>query len=239
MKKKVLGIFALVSLLVLPFVKVNADVVGGVVATTATGNSYTESDSTFVPSNSSNPFNGSFSLQQTDKTVTLYAHILEGKSIPANYVISGTVNFSGSTYSVDACNIQSTSNYTVTCERGADGKSAKFTATASKAITGLKKTKLATISINSDGATSADQCVVTLEITPEETPVTPKCKADEKNGVYYDNNGNQVTKEEYDKACTSENPQTGSAVSYVIIVGGILLAGAAFFMTKKSKIYNV
>ena len=238
MKKKVLGIFALVSLLVLPFVKVNADVVGGVVATTATNNAYTESNSTFVPS--SNSFDGSFSLQQTDETVTLYAHILEGKSIPANYVISGTVNFSGSTYSVDACTaITSTTNYTVTCEKGADGKSAKFTATASKAITGEKKTKLATISINSNGATSADQCVVTLEITPGETPVTPKCKADEKNGVYYDNNGNQVTKEEYDKACTSENPQTGSAVSYVIIVGGILLAGAAFFMTKKSKIYNV
>ena len=62
---------------------------------------------------------------------------------------------------------------------------------------------------------------------PGETPVTPKCTTG-KNGEYYDNNGNQVTKEEYEKACSSENPQTGSAVSYVIIVGGIALAVAAF-----------
>lgn len=234
MKKKVLGVIALVSLLILPFARVNAS---GVVASTATSWSAVNSDnSTFTaPSD----FSGSFELKQSDKSVTIFANILEGETIPKDFVLSGSVNFSNSKYAISACEaITSKTNYDVSCS--VSGTSVTFTAKASKDITGPKQTKLATINIDSTGATSADVCEISMEISgePGETPVTPKCTTG-KNGEYYDNNGNQVTKEEYEKACSSENPQTGSAVSYVIIVGGIALAVAAFMMTKKSKIYNV
>lgn len=235
MKKRIIGVVALLMLLVLPFVKVNAGTIGVVASKVTSSGSFSTTNSTYIPETKG--FDGGFKLEQTDETLHLFVNAVDADIAgDGKTVINGVINFSNSSYSISSIKAVN-DNYVVTSN--ISGNSATFSVTIKKAISKEKFARVATVEISNNGATSADECVVTLEVSPGEAPVTPKCKADEKNGVYYDNNGNQVTKEEYDKACTSENPQTGSAVSYVIIVGGILLAGAAFFMTKKSKLYNV
>lgn len=79
-------------------------------------------------------------------------------------------------------------------------------------------------------------------VTPEENP-TPKCKVEDgKDGqkVYYCENGQVCTKEEYDEKCTTqENPQTGSFLPYAVIIGGIAVAAGLYMITKKNKIYHI
>lgn len=96
---------------------------------------------------------------------------------------------------------------------------------------------VATITLDASGATSTDTCEIGLKQNTTTTE-TPKCKIE--NGKYYDNSGKEVTEAEYKAACeTTENPQTGSFLPYAVIVGGVLVAGALYFMTKKNKIYHI
>lgn len=86
---------------------------------------------------------------------------------------------------------------------------------------------------------TTEQCRIVLtpaNSTPE--PETPKCK--QEGDKYYCANGEECTKQEYDSICTTtENPQTGSFLPYAVIVGGLLVAGGLFLVTKKNKIYHI
>lgn len=68
-------------------------------------------------------------------------------------------------------------------------------------------------------------------------------------GNYYDDEGNIVSKAEYDKVCSDktvtipedeENPQTGSVIPYVAIGGGMLaIAGVFLYSRKSNKMYKL
>lgn len=85
----------------------------------------------------------------------------------------------------------------------------------------------------------AQECSIQFTNTSStEEPKSPICTVN--NGKYYCKNAEECSKEQYDKECTPENPQTGSFVPYVVVIGGIGVAGAFYLITrKKSKIYNV
>jgi len=91
------------------------------------------------------------------------------------------------------------------------------------------------------------ECTVELTDFKPSTPDTPspnpKCDVEDgKDGqkVYYCENGQVCTKEEYDKKCvTQDNPQTGSFLPYAVIVGGLVVAAGLYVFTKKNKIYHM
>lgn len=59
-----------------------------------------------------------------------------------------------------------------------------------------------------------------------------------KDGKYYDNNGDEVTKDIYEANCTS--PDTGNYVSYIVLIVGALIAVIATVIAKKNnKFYRV
>ncbi len=96
----------------------------------------------------------------------------------------------------------------------------------------------------SDSILSTETCKITItaiedEEKPEPTPTTPKCTVS--NNKYYDANGNEVSKEQYEKSCNvKENPQTGSFLPFTIVIAGIAVAGGLYFVAKKNnKIYHV
>jgi len=72
--------------------------------------------------------------------------------------------------------------------------------------------------------------------TPE--PTNPVCRVE--NGTYYCKDAQACTKEKYESECTPDNPQTGNFVPYLVVLAGLGVAGAFYFVTrKKAKIYNV
>ncbi len=75
----------------------------------------------------------------------------------------------------------------------------------------------------------------TKEETNEEAKTSYKCQ--EKDGKYYDKNGNSVTKETYYKSCgVVENPKTGSVLSLLtIVILGILVVLTAIIKKKFNK----
>ncbi len=88
----------------------------------------------------------------------------------------------------------------------------------------------------------AQECSIQLSASQTTTPTTPtetpKCRVEDK--TYYCADGKECSKAEYDQECVPENPTTGSFVPYVVVLGGIGLAGALYFATrKKAKIYHV
>ena len=101
--------------------------------------------------------------------------------------------------------------------------------------TGLHQVATITLNVNSS-AQSNETCSISID--NEETPTNPTCKIVD--GKYYDDNGNEVTKEEYERICLNpENPQTGSFVPYAVIIGGIVVAVGLYLFTKKNKIYHI
>ena len=70
-------------------------------------------------------------------------------------------------------------------------------------------------------------------------------------GFYFDDNGNEITAEEYNEVCgnttpTPDNPndvpnsQTGSVVPYVAIGGGILAVAVVYLFSRKAnKVYKI
>lgn len=83
------------------------------------------------------------------------------------------------------------------------------------------------------------ECGIRISAPSSQEPEpNPTCGVN--NGKYYCKDALECTKEEYDSECTPENPQTGSFVPYVVVLAGLGVAGAFYFVTrKKSKIYHV
>lgn len=88
---------------------------------------------------------------------------------------------------------------------------------------------------------TAEDCHLTLkkfaDTEPDEpTPNTPPaCRVE--GGKYYCKNAQECTKAEYESQCV---PETGSFIPYLVVLIGIGIAGALYFITrKKAKIYNV
>jgi len=76
--------------------------------------------------------------------------------------------------------------------------------------------------------------------TPTPTPEPEKKPCRTEDGKYYCKDANECTKAEYETQCIPENPQTGSVIPYVVVLGGLGVAGALYFVTrKKAKIYHV
>lgn len=86
---------------------------------------------------------------------------------------------------------------------------------------------------------AAEECGIRFTNTSSgEEPTNPVCTIE--SGKYYCKNAQECTKEQYDSECTPENPQTGSFVPYIVVLGGIGVAGAFYLIAhKKSKIYHV
>ena len=94
------------------------------------------------------------------------------------------------------------------------------------------------MNVNSS-ASSTETCQINLDIPQNPSnPENPTCE--EVDGRYYDDNGVEVTKEEYEEICLNpENPQTGSFLPYAVIIGGIVVAVGLYMFTKKNKIYHI
>ena len=99
--------------------------------------------------------------------------------------------------------------------------------------------QVATITLNVDSSVeSTETCSISLDVNNETTPENPTCEIVD--GKYYDDNGVEVTKEEYEEICLNpENPQTGSFLPYAVIIGGIVVAVGLYMFTKKNKIYHI
>ena len=126
------------------------------------------------------------------------------------------------------------------------------------------------ISTNADGSnpvniSNPDGYCITIRVTDGGIVVeNPKCEY--KNNKYYDNNGNVVTKSEYERLCGTEtpkckikdgkyydnngnvvtkavyeekcgNPETGVNSTIVIVIAGTLLAIGCYAFFKKNKMY--
>lgn len=69
-------------------------------------------------------------------------------------------------------------------------------------------------------------------------PLTLDCSTNI-SGYYFNNNGEEVTKEEYDQVCAGvtpdDNPNTGNAVPYIAITGGLIAIAGVYLYSKKSK----
>ena len=136
------------------------------------------------------------------------------------------------------------SGWTGTISKSSTGNGIDIDLTNSTGITAGNRKIVASITLDvASSAPSTDTCLITLETadTPDtpETPESPKCQIVD--GVYYDANGNEVSEEAYNEACTTaENPQTGSFLPYSLIIIGLALAGWLYYVTKKNnKMYQV
>ena len=60
-------------------------------------------------------------------------------------------------------------------------------------------------------------------------------------GTHYDKNGNVVSESEYEASCGEvDNPPTGMSLPIYIILGGTLLAGVIWYITRKfTKFYDI
>ncbi len=98
--------------------------------------------------------------------------------------------------------------------------------------------QVATITLNVDeNADSTETCSISIDQENGSTE-NPTCEIVD--GKYYDDNGVEVTKEEYEAACLNpENPQTGSFLPYAVILGGVIVALGIYMFTKKNKIYHI
>ena len=122
---------------------------------------------------------------------------------------------------------------TVTSSDNGNGVDVKLTNKTGFAA-GTRKV-IASITLTVDeSATDGDTCEIVLEGEDEEPPVTtetPKCKV--VNGKYYDANGNEVSEEAYNEACTtSENPQTNDNIMMYLTLGLISLSSLAVIIKK-------
>lgn len=130
------------------------------------------------------------------------------------------------------------SGWSGTIKASATGNGIDVDLTSTNGIDGRKLVATITLDV-SDAAASTENCTMRLTAINDTPTTTPKCQiVDNK---YYDANGNEVSKEAYDKSCTTpENPQTGSFLPFTIIFGGIGVAAILYLITKKNnKIYHI
>lgn len=87
-------------------------------------------------------------------------------------------------------------------------------------------------------------------LNPE--PLNLNCSTNIDN-LYFDNEGNEITKDEYDKVCSNNpsdptnpgddvpnSPQTGSVIPYIAVGGGLIaVLGVYLFSRKSNKVYKL
>lgn len=181
-----------------------------------------------------------FSIKNGNDNTTLYigANVTEGSLTELSaHVELANSNF---TFSGDRSDYRLQTGWSGTITKSETGNGIDINLSNSSGLTSRK----VIVSINltvSENAASTDTCMITLSSveTPTTPTTTPKCRVVD--GVYYDANGNEVSEEAYNAACTTaENPQTGSFLPYTLIIAGIALAGWLYYVTKKNnKIYQV
>lgn len=199
-------------------------------ASAATGTIFGASDSNLTKT-TENGQTIQIKNQQSNTKIYLGANVTSGTLTE----YKATIKLSNSNFIYKSFTKESGWSGTITPSE--DGQSIFVDLKNTSGITGKKL--VATISlVVSDAAASTETCSITLSKT-EEPASTPKCQVVD--GIYYDANGNEVSKEAYDASCTTqENPQTGNFLPYTLIVVGIAIAGGLYLVTKKNnKIYHV
>lgn len=100
------------------------------------------------------------------------------------------------------------------------------------ANTGLKSGEKVQLIKVTTKDTATDKCDLSI------SPITLNCSTNI-SGYYFNNNGEEVTKEEYDQVCAGvtpdDNPNTGNAVPYIAITGGLIAIAGVYLYSKKSK----
>ena len=182
--------------------------------------------------NAKTTLNGGEVIITADGTPKVYLGVNVTSGTVTEY--NATLTLNGSSFSFKSA--VKTKGWTGTIKKNNDGTVSINLKNTTGVTTGMHEVAEITLAYNGTSSTT-DTC--TIELAPaNSTTETPKCKIE--NGKYYDNSGKEVTEAEYKAACeTTENPQTGSFLPYAVIVGGVVVAGALYFMTKKNKIYHI
>ena len=181
-----------------------------------------------------------FSLKNGNDNTILYigANVTEGSLTELNAHVE--LENSSFTFSGERSDYKLQQGWSGTVTKSETGNGIDINLTNSTGIDSRKLILSITLDVK-EGTPQTDTCLITLGKTEAPaTPETPKCKVVD--NTYYDANGNAVSKEAYDKSCSTpaENPQTGSFLPYTIIIALIVLAGWLYYVTKKNnKIYDI
>ena len=179
-----------------------------------------------------------FSIKQEGENTKLYIGVNVTEGTFNDYTAHIELENSSFTFSGTRSDYSLTSGWNGTITKSETGNGIDVNLTNSTGYTAGTRKIVASITLDvADSTPSTDTCRIILGTT--ETPENPKCQIVD--GVYYDANGNEVSEEAYNEACTTaENPQTGSFLPYTLIIIGLALAGWLYYVTKKNnKIYQV
>ena len=105
------------------------------------------------------------------------------------------------------------------------------------------KTELMTVVADGGGTIATEGCVLDF------SPINLNCST-EIEGFHFDNNGNSITEEEFEEACSGKtpptgtdvpnSPDTGSVIPYIAIGGGLIaVAGVYLYSRKANKVYKI
>lgn len=194
--------------------------------TNASGTVYSSTNSTLK--------GGSVSIQNNGANSAAYLGIDVDKTIAAGKKYQATISFVNSSFKFTSITATNKAVWSVDSTTNTDG-TITVTFTAQKDVA-AGQALVALIKLDATSAEDSENCLISISGFKEVD--SPKCKVE--NDKYYDANGNEVTKAEYEAACTNpENPQTGAELPILVLVGGALLAGGIYLMTKKNKMYNI
>lgn len=228
MKKKSL-MLSIIMLLCVAFCPTVANAASG----TVFGSSVTVSDSMDLSNTTLNGNRVSIANNGTNTVIYLGLQVSSGTITQYN----ATLKLGNSNFTFRSSTRSSGWSGTITQDE-ADPSIVHVSLTnASGVTTGLHQ--VATIRLNvNESASSTETCQIDLEVASTTNPENPTCEIVD--GKYYDDNGVEVTKEEYEEICLNpENPQTGSFLPYAVIIGGIVVAIGLYMFTKKNKIYHI
>ena len=179
-----------------------------------------------------------FSISNGNGNTMLYLGVNVTEGTFKNYTAHIELENSNFTFSGLSSDYKPTTGWTGTVTKSATGNGIDVDLTNSTGYPAGTRKIVASITLTvADSTPSTDTCKITLGKTEE--PENPKCQIVD--DTYYDANGNEVSEEAYNAACTTaENPQTGSFLPYTLIIVGIALAGGLYYITKKNnKMYQV
>lgn len=184
---------------------------------------------------------GTISIVNNGANSAFYLGVKAVDTLPIGTSFTATMKLANSDFVFKSCvKVGSNSGWTVTCSvSDTDPTVINITATSTGELTAGNKVITTKVSLDGSGSTnSTDPCLITLSMGTSTIVDTPKCEI--KDDTYYCANGVECTEEEYTSQCTTtENPQTGSFLPYVVIIGGMILAGGLYMFTKRSKIYHI
>lgn len=194
--------------------------------TNASGTVYSSTNSTLK--------GGSVSIQNNGANSAAYLGIDVDKTIAAGKKYQATISFVNSSFKFTSITATNKAVWSVDSTTNTDG-TITVTFTAQKDVA-AGQALVALIKLDATSAEDSENCLISISGFKEVD--SPKCKVE--NNKYYDANGNEVTKAEYEAACTNpENPQTGAELPILVLVGGALLTAGIYLMTKKNKMYNI